>query len=156
MKFFEEIYQNPNLVESSLKRTMPQLSFTSDRLISKCNTKRESQSEIYSPNPKNDSCLYIDSQVHHNPKKAKHLIVLVHGFQASRMDFLLLKSCLEINYDVEVMLSFCKNMGICVLLNLIFLFQIMLPRLICSSLFKDYLSKRICSNPIKLLVIKIH
>ena len=38
-----------------------------------------------------------ENDIKHEVKKkfeGKHIIVLVHGFQASREDFLLLKSCL--------------------------------------------------------------
>lgn len=37
--------------------------------------------------------------------KDDHFIILVHGFQASRQDFLLLKNCLEIRFKVKVFIS---------------------------------------------------
>jgi triacylglycerol esterase/lipase EstA (alpha/beta hydrolase family) len=39
----------------------------------------------------------------------KHIVVLVHGFQASRQDFILLKNCLEIVYGIHVIISTCNE-----------------------------------------------
>ena len=35
--------------------------------------------------------------------------MLVHGFQASRQDFSLLKNCLEVNYNTQVFISSCNE-----------------------------------------------
>ena len=73
-----------------------------------------------------ENCKYFGSsethikmfeEVYENPTKyqpptkfeGKHIIVLVHGFQASRQDFLLLKSCLEVNYKVQIYVSTCNE-----------------------------------------------
>ena len=34
-----------------------------------------------------------------------HFIILVHGFQASRQDFIILKNCLEIRFQCKVFIS---------------------------------------------------
>lgn len=38
-----------------------------------------------------------------------HYVVLVHGYQASRQDFLLFKNCLEIKFKVKVYISTCNE-----------------------------------------------
>lgn len=42
-------------------------------------------------------------------KTSRHIIVLVHGFQACRQDLLLLKNCIEVNYGVQVIISTCNE-----------------------------------------------
>jgi hypothetical protein len=37
--------------------------------------------------------------------KGQHIIVLVHGYQASRQDFQVLKLCLEIRFKAKVFIS---------------------------------------------------
>jgi hypothetical protein len=36
-------------------------------------------------------------------------MILVHGFQASRQDFILFKNCLEIVYGIHVIISTCNE-----------------------------------------------
>jgi triacylglycerol esterase/lipase EstA (alpha/beta hydrolase family) len=38
-----------------------------------------------------------------------HFIILVHGFQASRQDFIILKNCLEIRFKTKVFISTCNE-----------------------------------------------
>lgn len=38
-----------------------------------------------------------------------HFVILVHGFQASRQDFIVLKNCLEIRFKVKVFISTCNE-----------------------------------------------
>ena len=38
-----------------------------------------------------------------------HYVILVHGYQASRQDFLLFKTCLEIKFKVKVYISTCNE-----------------------------------------------
>ncbi len=38
-------------------------------------------------------------------EKGQHVIVLVHGYQASRQDFQVLKLCLEIRFKAKVFIS---------------------------------------------------
>jgi hypothetical protein len=40
--------------------------------------------------------------------KPRHIIVLVHGFQATRQDFMLLKNCLQVVYGAHVIISTCN------------------------------------------------
>ena len=37
--------------------------------------------------------------------RPKHVVIFVHGFQASRQDFILFKNCLEIKYNCRVFIS---------------------------------------------------
>jgi hypothetical protein len=38
-------------------------------------------------------------------KVGEHIVIFVHGYQASRQDFILFKSCLEIKYNCRVFIS---------------------------------------------------
>lgn len=43
-------------------------------------------------------------------KKDDHFVVLVHGYQASRQDFMVLKNCLEIRFsEIKVFISTCNE-----------------------------------------------
>lgn len=44
-----------------------------------------------------------------NDEDEDHYIVLVHGFQASRQDFIVLKNCLEIRFKTKVFISTCNE-----------------------------------------------
>lgn len=48
------------------------------------------------------------SSVTNENEDEDHFIILVHGFQASRQDFIILKNCLEIRFKTKVFISTCN------------------------------------------------
>lgn len=46
----------------------------------------------------------------HKREKEDHFVVLVHGYQASRQDFMVFKNCLEIRFsEIKVFISTCNE-----------------------------------------------